>query len=109
MVQMLRGEQRQVERIRVEAQLAKQKLHEQEEDNRNHQRKFQERTKALVDENRMLKEASEKMKKSFNDIEDNYKAQLEEARQEMESLRVRLTESETENKKLLMAINELQE
>ena len=49
------------------------------------------------------------MKKSFNDIEDNYKAQLEEVRQEMESLRVRLTESEAENKKLLMAINELQE
>ena len=35
-VEMLRGEQRQVERIRVEAQLAKQKLQEQEEEIRNH-------------------------------------------------------------------------
>lgn len=104
-VENLRAEQKNIDHIKLNAQIAQEKLEQHEEIVKNYERKFSERTKTLVEENRMLKEANDKMKKAFNESEDNYKAASEEMKEQCEHLRLRQAELECENKKLLMAIS----
>ena len=108
-VENLRAEQKNIDHIKLNAQLAQEKLEQHEEIVRNYERKFSERTKAMVEENRLLKEGNDKLKKAFNESEDGHRAAGEEAREQCELLRARQGELEGENKKLLMAISELQE
>lgn len=68
-VEILRSEHKSIESIKANASVAQEKLEQHEEIVRNYEKKFSERTKAMVEENRVLKETNDKMKRSFVESE----------------------------------------
>lgn len=59
----------------------------------------------FVDENRMLKETNEKMKKHLNQTENNHRHAIEELKSEGEQLKQKYLKMQNENKKLLLYIS----